>query len=118
VSSDGFRVERDGAPSGDAIPVVRAAAPPLPAGARGAASLATALAGLALPMMAAQLRRRTLALSTLAIAVTAAVTILCFQAAATAKVGAFVASVPPFVLLVAAAASYGSWRWPTARSRK
>jgi hypothetical protein len=122
VSDDGWRVARDGAPlhaasANDASAPARAIAA-LPPHARGAASLATALAGIALPLLVAQLRRRTLGATLLAVAITTAATIVLFQAAATAKVGVFVASLPPFMLLAAALASYGSWRWQTAKSRR
>ena len=118
VSDEGFRIDRDGAPSRIAPAAPHAPPAPLPAHAREAAALATALAGLALPLLVAQLRRRTFGATMLAIALVAAATITGFQAAATGKVAVLAASLPPFVLLAVAFASYLPWQWPTVKSRK
>jgi hypothetical protein len=123
ASDDGtWSIAPDGAPT-------HADPPPAPAGSaadssaiprrgRGAAALATALAGIALPMLIARTRRRTLPFAAIALGATSFLTILAFQAAAGARIPAFGVTLPPFVLLVLAAASYGSWPWQTARSQK
>ena len=128
VSDDGaYRVTRDGAPEkvsppSSAVPAVTtlpAGAPPrTPVHARAAAALATALAGVAVPLLIARARRRTLVLVALALGLTTVATVLCFQAAAGSRAPVFVVTLPPFVLLALAAASYGPWPWPTARSRR
>ena len=127
LSDDGaYRVTRDGAPekveaAPSAAPAVMplAGAPPrTPVHARAAAALATALAGVALPLLVARARRRTLVFVALALGLTTVATVLCFQAAAGSRAPVFVVTLPPFVLLALAAASYRPWSWPRARSRR
>jgi hypothetical protein len=91
----------------------------LPRGARPAAALATALAGLALPMLAAGVRSRRRAAAALAAVVgTSVLTVLAFQAAAAARAPALIAPVVPLLLLAAVATGYRSSPWRKARSPK
>jgi hypothetical protein len=117
VSNDGWRVDGAGAPSRDAS-AVRAAPAPLPEHARGAAALATAMAGIALPLLAARTSRRARPLVLAGLGGTAVVAVVAFQAAAAGRVPVFVASLPPLALLVLAAPSYRESRWPKAKSQK
>ncbi len=122
VSDDGvWRIADGGAPSmhpATEAPSVVAPRARLPVRARGAAALATALAGLALPLLVARARRRTVLVTALALVVTTMATVLGFQAAASARIPTLLVAVPPFVLLALAAASYGGWPWRTAKSRR
>jgi hypothetical protein len=89
----------------------------LPRGARAAAALATALAGLALPMLAAGARSRRRAAAALAAVVgTSVLTVLAFQAAAAARAPALVAPAAPLLLLAAVATGYRASPWRKARS--
>ncbi len=91
----------------------------LPRGARAAAALATALAGVALPMLAAGVRsRRRAAAALAAVAGTSVLTVLAFQAAAAARAPALIAPIVPLLLLAAVATGYRSSPWRKARSRR
>jgi hypothetical protein len=88
----------------------------LPRTARLAAALATALAGLALPMLAAVARsRREVAWALAAVGAASLMTILAFQAAAIYRVPAMLAPVGPLLLLAAAASRYRAPPWRRAR---
>jgi hypothetical protein len=117
ASSDGqWRVGGDGAPS--AVSATSPGARPdrgaLPPLARASASLATAALGLALPMLAALARRRTIARVAASVLATSLALVLAFQAAAASRATPLVAPLPPLLLLAAAASLYslggGPWR--------
>jgi hypothetical protein len=118
TSDDGrWRVGADG------VPMVLSAARGaevtngLPRGGRAAAALATAVLGLALPMLVARARSRRAAAAALgAIGAGALLTILAFQAAAAALASALFAPLPPLLLLAWAASRYRSGRWSRAKS--
>ena len=95
---------------------------PLPPHARAAASLATALAGLALPMLAAfvslsrpdssvatrraRLARGSAARASIAVVASAGATVLLFHGAAATRTPALLAAVPPALLLIFAIADF------------
>lgn len=103
-----WRIALDGTPT--LLPGAAEAAPSsLPRAARAAAALSTALAGLGLPVLAAQARSRADVLRGLGkLATTALLTILAFQAAAAARIPALVAPLPSLLLLAWAASGYRS----------
>jgi hypothetical protein len=103
-----WRVGPDGAPS-RGTGAVGERGSDLPKGARAAAGLATALAGLAWPMIAARLRARDAVRAAIApTALAALATVLAFQAAAAARAPALAGALPPLFLLVWAASRYRS----------
>jgi len=117
-SDDGrWRIAANGEPIFDAEAAsLTKAASELPHAARVAAALATAFAGLALPMLAARARsKRAMASAFAAIVAAALVTVLAFQAAAIARAPALLAPVGPLLLLAAAASGYRSSPWRRAR---
>jgi hypothetical protein len=126
VSGDGrWRVAPGGAPTrveppataqaNEAAPAELASA--VPDGGRLSAALATAFAGLALPMLVARSSSRRRAASAIAsMGVAAIATVLAFQAAAASRVPAAVALLPPLFLLVWAASRYRSSPWSRVKS--
>lgn len=88
----------------------------LPRAARAAAAMATAFAGLALPMLAARARsKRAIVAALAAIGVASLATVLAFQAAAITRVPALVAPIGPLLLLAAAVSGYRALPWRRAR---
>jgi hypothetical protein len=125
VSSDGaWSVAPSGEPSAlDAEAALSAAsrgrsspASAPPRFGRAAAALATALAGIALPMLAARARRRNVLRLALAALACAVATALAFQSAAASRVPSLLAAVPPLLLLGTAASLYTAAPWRRARS--
>jgi hypothetical protein len=86
---------------------------PVPRSGRPAAALAVALAGLALPILAACMRRRAWPRVTAAVALAVPATVLLFHAAAAHRLGAYAAAVPSLALTLFAVASYRHWAWET-----
>ena len=111
----GVRIERSGAPV--ALASAHAAgtprAPAIPGHGRAAAGLATALTGLALPMIAASTGRGRRARTAIGVGALAVVTTLLFQAAAAARVSALAAILPTAALLAIAVSRYYPARWKT-----
>ena len=92
------------------LPIEQASTPP---SRRGAAAVAIALAGVALPLLIASLRRAIRSRVIAALAVLVPLTVLLFHAVAAQKAGAFVVILPPLGLLSLAAWSYRRWAWET-----
>jgi hypothetical protein len=85
----------------------------VPRSGRPAAALAVALAGLALPILAACIRRRAWPRVTAAVALAVPATILLFHAAAAHRLGAYAAALPSLGLTFFAVVSYRAWGWET-----
>ncbi len=85
----------------------------VPRSGRPAAALAIALAGLALPILAACIRRRAWPRMTAAVALTVPATVLLFHAAAAHRLGAYAAALPSLALTLFAVVSYRHWAWET-----
>jgi hypothetical protein len=119
ASSDGrWRVDARGEPSPLAGGSVDVLGPrPLPRAARASASLATAALGIALPMLAAAARRRTVARVIGGVLVTAMAMVLAFQAAAASRASPLLAPLPPLLLLAAAASLYSLSPRPWRRAK-
>ena len=80
---------------------------------RGAAAVAIALAGVALPFLIASLRRAIRSRVIAALVILVPLTVLLFHAVAAQKAAAFVVVLPPLGLLMLATWSYRSWAWET-----
>ncbi|MEO6575346.1 MAG: hypothetical protein ABIP89_15980, partial [Polyangiaceae bacterium] len=110
----GLRFSDDGSFEKIAEPEPLPAAPlRTPASRRGAAAVAIALAGIALPFLIASLRRAIRSRVISAMLVLVPLTILLFHAVAAQKAAAFVVVLPPLGLLSLAAWSYRRWAWET-----
>jgi hypothetical protein len=86
----------------------------VPRGGRSAAALTIALAGIALPILAACIRRRAWPHVTAA-ALCVPATVLLFHASAAHRLGAYAAPLPSLALTLFAVASYRRWAWETER---
>jgi hypothetical protein len=112
------RIERDGAmvPVDTPAPETAAKGPDgIPTHGRAAAALATAVAGVALPLVIGQARRRSLGRVGLAVGATVVASIVLFHAAAAGRAPVFTATTPPFILLAVTAWRYLGPPWQTDR---
>jgi len=114
-----WTVGADGVPSVAESVALGPAATGVPRRGRAAAALATAMLGVALPMLVARARsKRAVGIALAAIGSGALATVLAFQAAAAQLASPLVALVPPLLLLVVAASRYRAGAWSRAKSRK